>query len=136
MSIKYIILGYLGWRPMTGYDIKKIIADSEILPWSANNNQIYKALVQLHKDGWVNKTVEPQEGSPNRHVYAITTDGRIALKDWVLSAPDPPQTRKSFLDQLMWADALDREEMDKLLDDYITAVGEKLFFLRVSAPPR
>jgi len=64
MSIKYVILGYLGWKPMTGYDLKKIIADSETLPWSGNNNQIYKALVQLHKDEWVRKVTENQTGAP------------------------------------------------------------------------
>ncbi|MCB0015089.1 MAG: PadR family transcriptional regulator, partial [Anaerolineales bacterium] len=55
MSIKYVILGYLGWQPMTGYDVKKLIADAETLPWTANNNQIYRALVDLHQDGWVDK---------------------------------------------------------------------------------
>ena len=64
MSIKFVVLGYLSWRPMTGYDIKKMIADSETLPWSANNNQIYKSLVELHKEDWVTKSVENQEGAP------------------------------------------------------------------------
>lgn len=133
MSIKQIILGYLSWQPMTGYDVKKIIADSETLPWSANNNQIYQALVKLHQDGWVTKEVETQDGTPNRHVYSITEAGLAALKSWVASNPEPPQTKKPFLHQLLWADCLDVAEMDTLLDAYINAVGEKLFFLRVQA---
>lgn len=133
MSINYIILGYLSWQPMTGYDIKKIIADAETLPWSANNNQIYRALIKLHQDGWVTKTIENQVGAPDRHVYAVTTAGLDALKDWVVTTPDPPQSKKPFLDQLMWADCLDAAEMDQLLEAYIEAVGEKLFFLRVQA---
>lgn len=60
---------------MTGYDVKKLIADSETLPWTANNNQIYQALVELHNDGWVTKNIEEQVGSPNRHVYTITEGG-------------------------------------------------------------
>ncbi|MDJ0752902.1 MAG: PadR family transcriptional regulator [Ardenticatenaceae bacterium] len=133
MSINYVILGYLSWRPMTGYDIKKIIADAETLPWSANNNQIYRALIKLHQDGWVTKTIENQVGAPDRHVYAVTPAGLEALKDWVVTTPDPPQSKKPFLDQLMWADCLDAAEMDQLLEAYIEAVGEKLFFLRVQA---
>ena len=131
MSIKYIILGYLSWQPMTGYDIKKIIADSETLPWSANNNQLYKALVQLHKEEWVTKTVEVQDGSPNRHIYTATESGLAQLKAWVTTDPEPPQGKNAFLNQLMWADSLDTAALDQLLDDYHTAVGEKLFFLRV-----
>lgn len=121
---------------MTGYDIKKIIAESEFLPWSANNNQIYRSLVKLHQDGWVSKTVETQVGSPNRHVYAVTEAGLAKLKKWVVSVPEPPQSKRSFLNQLMWADCLDADEMDDLLEAYLNAVGEKMFFMRVQADER
>jgi len=133
MSIKFIILGYLSWQPMTGYDIKKIVAESEILPWSANNNQIYRALVQLYKDEWVTKTIEEQSGAPNRHIYTITAEGLQELKIWVGSEPESPHTKKSFLNQLLWADCLSTQEIDELLEAYLNAVGEKVFFLRVQA---
>jgi DNA-binding PadR family transcriptional regulator len=133
MAIKYVVLGYLSWRPMTGYDIKKLIADSETLPWTANNNQIYQALVGLHNDGWVTKSIEEQVGSPNRHVYTITDAGIQALRNWVASGPEAPLTKKPFLHQLMWADSLNAQELDTLLEAYLNAVGEKLFFLQVQA---
>lgn len=133
MAIKYVLLGYLSWKPMTGYDVKKLIADSEILPWTASNNQIYQALVELHNDKWVTKNIEEQIGTPNRHVYTITDAGLQALREWVASEPEAPQTRKPFLHQLMWAEGLDTQEMDALLEAYLNAVGEKLFFLRVQA---
>jgi DNA-binding PadR family transcriptional regulator len=118
---------------MTGYDVKKLIADSEILPWTASNNQIYQALVELHNDGWVTKNIEEQVGSPNRHVYTITEAGFQALREWVMSEPEAPETKKPFLHQLMWADSLTAQEMDALLEAYLNAVGEKLFFTRVQA---
>lgn len=136
MSIKYVVLGYLSWQPMTGYDIKKLIADSETLPWSASNNQIYRALVQLHEDEWVSKTIENQVGAPDRHIYSITETGKQALREWVAGEPEPPHTKKPFLNQLMWADCLDAQEMDGLFEAYLNAVGEKLFFLRVQADER
>ncbi len=136
MSIKYVVLGYLSWRPMTGYDIKKIISDSEILPWSASNNQIYQALVDLHNDKWVTKNIEDQVGAPNRHVYTITDAGINALRKWVVSEPEPPHTKKPFLNQLMWSDSLDAQELDELLEAYLNAVGEKLFLMRVQADQR
>ena len=133
MSIQHVILGYLNWQPMTGYDLKKIIADSEILSWSASNNQIYQALVKLHQNEWVTKTVEDQVGAPNRHVYSITPAGQEALKAWVLTTPEPPQSKQPFFIQLLWADCLEAAELDGLLEAYLNAVGEKLFFLRVQA---
>ncbi len=133
MSIKYVILGYLSWRPMTGYDIKRLIADSETLPWSANNNQIYRALVDMHRKAWVSKTIEEQVGSPNRHVYAITDAGMDALKAWVLSEPELEFSKKPILTQLMWDDCLSHDELDELLEAYLNVVGEKLFFVRVQA---
>lgn len=133
MSIKYVVLGYLSWQPMTGYDVKKIIADSETLPWTASNNEVYQALVELHKDEWVTKSMEDQVGTPDRHVYTITEAGKQALMQWIQSEPEPPQIKKPFLNQLMWADSLSVQELDGLLEAYLNAVGEKLFFLRVQA---
>lgn len=133
MSIKYIILGYISWKPATGYDLKRIIADSEILHWSANNNQIYRGLVDLHKAEWVSKEVMTQEGAPSRHVYTITPAGREALAAWVQETPEAPEQRKAFLMQLLWAGDTDAAVLDGLLDQYLDAVGSKLFMLRVQA---
>ena len=136
MAIKYVVLGYLSWRPMTGYDIKKLIADSETLPWTANNNQIYQALVELHKAEWATKSIEEGIGAPNRHVYTITDAGLQALREWVVSEPEAPLTKKPLLHQLMWADGLNAQKLDELLEAYLNAVGEKLFFVRVQADRR
>jgi DNA-binding PadR family transcriptional regulator len=120
---KYVVLGYLSWRPLTGYDVKKMIADSETLPWTASNNQIYHALVDLHKDGWVTKNIEYQVGAPDCHVYTITEAGKQALRQWIMSEPEPPQIKKPFLNQLMWADSLDAQELDERLEAYLNCPG-------------
>lgn len=133
MSIKHVILGYLSWRPMTGYDIKKIIADSETLPWSASNNQIYKSLIQLHKDEWVEKSVQIQDGAPNRHIYTITEAGKTALREWAKGEIEPLSMSNPFFNQLMWADGLSTADVNAQLENYINMVGEKLFFVRVQA---
>ncbi len=133
MSVKYIVLGYLSWQPASGYDLKKIISDSETLPWSGNSNQIYRALVELHEEGLVDQTVETQEKLPARKIYTITPKGKEMLVEWSKDTPMAPQFRKPFLGQLLWADQLTPKEIDQLLDDYLNAVGEKLFMVRVQA---
>ncbi len=112
------ILGFLSWRPQTGYDLKKLIAESEILPWSGNNNQIYKTLLELHRAGLVTVEVEQQEALPARKVYSITPVGQTELRQWVRSEPEAPGFRNGFLIQLLWADQLSAAELTDLLDRY------------------
>lgn len=130
MTIQYAILGLLSWRPLSGYDLKKIMADSTAFYWSGNNNQIYKALVQLHNEGLVDIEVQEQENYPARKEYTITEQGAAALRRWVLSEPEPAQFRNTFLIQLAWADQLDAAELDGLLARYEHAVEMQLLMLR------
>jgi DNA-binding PadR family transcriptional regulator len=118
MSIKYAILGLLSWKPSTGYDLKKVIEESSIMYWSGNNNQIYKTLLQLLDAGLVTNEVLHQESTPSKKLYTITSEGAATLKEWVLSTPELPEFKKTFLVQLAWADQLDEKELDDLLSRY------------------
>jgi DNA-binding PadR family transcriptional regulator len=120
----------LDCRPLTGYDIKKIMQDSSYMHWSGNNNQIYKALVELLEDNLVTGEVEYQDKSPAKKVYTITEKGRKKLKEWSRSEPEPAELKKAFLIQLAWADILDEDELYKLLKDYETEVSLQLIMNR------
>jgi DNA-binding PadR family transcriptional regulator len=126
MSIQYAILGLLSEGPLSGYDLKKIISESETLYWSGNNNQIYRPLVALYEQGLVTKQVEPQEDLPDRKIYHITAEGQEALKTWLLSAPEPPDLKQHFLIRLMWADQLAPAELADLLDRYQAEIQDRL----------
>lgn len=126
MSIQHAILGFLSWRPLTGYDLKKLFADSEFFYWSGNSNQIYRTLVQLHKEGLVTRKVEHQENYPDRKVYTLTDEGRAVLRAWAASAPELPELRHAFLVQLAWADLLPPQELDALLQAYEDQVRAQL----------
>jgi PadR family transcriptional regulator AphA len=131
MTIKYAILGFLSWQPATGYDLKKLFEDSGTFHWSGNNNQIYKALVELHNDALVTLEVQQQEDRPPRKIYTITEKGRAALKRWVLSEPELPQIRNTFLVQLAWADQLTSAELDELAARYEEEVHTQLRMFRL-----
>ncbi len=118
MSINYAILGMLSARSLTGYDLKKIIQDSPFMPWSGNNNQIYKALVELLEEGWVTNEVQHQDSAPSKKIYTITDAGREELKAWVLSPPELPEFKNTFLVRLAWADSLGEDELNALLTGY------------------
>jgi DNA-binding PadR family transcriptional regulator len=118
MDIQNALLGMLSVRPMTGYDLKKVMQDSAYMHWSGNNNQIYKALLALEDEGFAQSEVQHQEGAPSRKVYTLTEEGREALKEWLKSAPEPPEFRKEFLIRLVCADILGPEELMRLMGGY------------------
>ncbi|NLO37447.1 MAG: PadR family transcriptional regulator [Clostridiaceae bacterium] len=104
MLLEYTILGLLSEKPMTGYDLKKVIAASSCLYWSGNNNQIYKALLSLVGQACLSSETIHQDGAPSKKVYAVTDAGREALSAWLESAPvEPPEFRNPFLVQLSLA---------------------------------
>jgi len=127
MVIRYAILGLLSWKPFTGYELKKVFADSVALYWSGNSNQVYPVLVQLHRDGLVTVRTEKSTGYPEKKVYSITPLGMSALTAWVATtAPELPQSRSIFLTQLAWADLLPKEDLASLLDRYEEEVTMRL----------
>jgi PadR family transcriptional regulator AphA len=136
MSIEYAILGLLNLRPLTGYDIKKMFAGSAVIYWSGNNNQIYTTLVKLHENELVSVEVELQADRPSRKIYSITAKGQTELKKWLLSEPEPPQLKNSFLIQLAWADQLSPDELDTLLGKYEAEMQMQVSMLRTQERQR
>jgi DNA-binding PadR family transcriptional regulator len=118
MDIQYALLSMLNCRPMTGYDLKKAIQESAFMHWSGNNNQIYKALLALQEEGLTSCEVCHQDSAPSKKIYSITEEGRGVLKDWLKSAPEPPEFRKEILIRLISADMLSPKELAKLMDGY------------------
>src|SRR5207248_1647711 len=80
---RYALLGMLSIRPMSGYDIKKLIEASISNFWSESYGQIYPTLKQLVAEKLVTRTVKKQTGKPDRHVYALTPAGRRRLREWL-----------------------------------------------------
>ncbi len=130
MSIEDAILGFLSDEPLTGYDLKKRFADSDLLHWSGNSNQIYTALVELRQAGLVAQTVEQPPRGPARKVYALTEAGRIALHEWLVATPDLPTLRHPLLVRLLWADQLPRAEQADLLARYEEELRVRLLMRR------
>jgi len=127
MSFNYAILGLLNTRPMTGYDLKKIIQKSSYLYWSGNNNQIYKGLLHLQNEGLVTSQTEHQEGSPSKKIYTISENGKQQLRKWILESPkEPPEFKKEFLIQLACSGDLDFDEIITILNHYKESIEMKI----------
>lgn len=109
MSLKHAILGFLSYRSLSGYDLKKAFDGSVRHFWPADQSQIYRTLGQIVAEGLAER--EPGgEGARDRRPYTITEAGRDELRRW-LATPLPPQDdRNPFLIQVFFAANLGRDE--------------------------
>ena len=130
MSIRYAILGLLQDRPSTGYELKKVFEQSDFLYWTGNNNQVYRTLLELQREGRVTCETLPGENAPSRKVYTVTEAGKDELEAWIVSEPEPPEYRKPFLVRLAWADRLSDRELADLLSRYEAEVRDQALMLR------
>src|SRR4051812_32900732 len=104
----YVILGMLGWRPMSGYDIKSLVDHSTRFFWAASYGQIYPELRRLSAAGLIEGKASPQ-GGRKRNVYRLTPAGRTELRDWLKKGPEVYEVRDEGLLKLFFADATDGE---------------------------
>jgi PadR family transcriptional regulator, regulatory protein AphA len=130
MELKEVILGFLEWKQLTGYELKGMFFDLDFLPWSGNNNQIYKALVELEREGLVEKEVVMQENYPPQKRYRATEEGGHRLRKAVLTPAERLTVRNDFLLHLAWAECLCEEELLGLLDAYQRQVESDLAMYR------
>jgi PadR family transcriptional regulator, regulatory protein AphA len=133
MAIRFAILGLLSWHPFSGYEMKKVFAESTALYWTGNSNQIYPALIELHREGFVTSEAQQQGSYPAKKVYSITARGLEHLREWLRSPPELPQLRCSFLTQLAWADLLSEGELSSLLGSYEEEVRLRLLMQKEKA---
>lgn len=130
MDLRAAMLGLLNQKPSSGYDLKRIMAESDLFYWSGNNNQIYRLLLELQQEGMVTCVVQPQQSLPARKVFSITEKGRAALRQNLLGAPEAPELHKNFLIQLACADDLSDGELLGLLHEYQDEIAARLNLVR------
>lgn len=93
----YVILGLLAERPLSGYQIKKIIDIRFQFFWSESFGQIFPALKSLASAELVEE--RPQEASGGRatRTYQITPAGKAALVDWISQPVEKESLRLEIL---------------------------------------
>ena len=73
--LDFAILGILTDGPLHGYELKRVLADSEHGFWTVSFGSLYPALRRLEKKGFVSVGTD---GGPRRKVYQLTA-GRQGL---------------------------------------------------------
>jgi len=108
---KYALLGVLTVMPGSGYDIKKFCDYSISHFWNENYARIYPVLKEMEREGLVDKSVEQNEGRPQKNIYSITPLGEAELEQWLLEPAEETPARCEFLLKLFFADRIPRENL-------------------------
>lgn len=96
----YALLGLLHQKAQSGYDLRKIFAETAMGNYSSSPGAIYPALQRLEADELIAGAVEESGGMRRKRVYQLTSNGRAALKHW-LALPVQPNDVKRGTEQLM-----------------------------------
>ena len=115
MSLEIALLGFLSYRPMTGYDMKKM-SDDVGPSWTAPQSQIYDTLHRLEKRGLVTVEVILQDTKPNRKLYRMTSKGKETLANWMCEPHPPRVLRNPFLLQLWLTGLVDDDVVIRFLE--------------------
>jgi DNA-binding PadR family transcriptional regulator len=116
-TLRYIILGLLGARPMSGYDIKQAFDRALASYWNAGNSQIYTTLKSLSSAGLVEAEVIEQKSRPNRKVYRLTPAGQAELDRWLQEEVPERFSKDDFLTKLFFCgETTDEVTLQHLLE--------------------
>lgn len=97
MALTHTILVTLTNKPKAGYDLWKEFEESVSCYWKATQQQIYRELGKMEKEGWVTSEKIPQEGRPAKKLYSITEAGIVELVNWMQQPSEPTVLREDLL---------------------------------------
>lgn len=110
--LKYILLGFLNYQPMTGYDLKRLVDDSTAHFWHAYHSQIYTTLRKMEQDGLVTSVIDDSDEKLERRIYEITEQGKSQLKQWLgRTLTELPPSKDGLLVRLFFSGSRDPEEV-------------------------
>ncbi len=115
MLHRYLVLGLLSRRPMSGYDIKKHVKESLGAVTNASYGTLYPMLHKLLAQEAVAMQEVPQTGRPSKKVYRITDKGRQELESWLREPASADQVRREFLLKLYLAKDLSADDLRELI---------------------
>ena len=85
MAVEIIILSVIRAGPVHGYELKRRVERTTLS--SLSNNSLYPVLRRFEEAGAVTKSVEEQDGKPDRKVYTITEAGSLLFADLISTLP-------------------------------------------------
>ncbi len=120
MDVKTLCLGLLSLNEACGYELKRNFESRFKHFFAAGYGSIYPVLANLAAAGLVNCREVPQDGRPARKVYEITEAGRAHFQNALGKTPPIHKLRSDFLVAMYFADQIDENKLQLLLDKQIS----------------
>jgi DNA-binding PadR family transcriptional regulator len=129
MSIRFALLGLLAHQPRHGYELharlQALVGGPE--NWDLKPAQVYNTLARLATAGLITEEAVGKEGGPEKRIFALTPQGRLALRTWLESYPEvsEPLGDESFL-KLMLAIITEEALARRVIQNYRVALYREL----------
>ncbi|MGD8192314.1 helix-turn-helix transcriptional regulator [Brevibacillus ginsengisoli] len=120
MDVKTIILGFLNYGEMSGYDIKQAFSNHIGFFYDASYGAIYPALRKMEQEGYVTKREIVQSGKPNKILYNITEEGKQLFLTEINTPIQLPMLRSDLLVKIFFGSLRSKDELETLFDNSIT----------------
>ena len=124
-TTRYAIMALLTIQPMSGYDVRRAFGNIGGF-WNESAGQIYPTLKKLVAETLAVKSVERQDGKPDRHVYTLTEAGQGAIDEWLIQPAVPAKMRDELLMKLFFSSRLDLAASRQQLEQFQTRSQENL----------
>jgi DNA-binding PadR family transcriptional regulator len=117
------LLGLLRDGPRSGYDLvgeaQQVIGSF----WTITRSQVYRELAALAERGLLERG---QVGPRDRQPFQLTAAGRAAFRAWVNTRPEPENLRIPLLLRLTFADAIDQDQLRRVLAEHRVVHADRL----------
>lgn len=125
MDVELVVLGFLMSGPKTGYKLKKVSTNGAPF-YAISLNQIYPALRNLEKAGYVEKEIVPQNGRPDKNIFTITDTGREYFDQKLTAPPVPMSYGLPFTERVYFFRFLSREKIIEVFEQEIQSLENQL----------
>lgn len=129
MKLEHLLLGLIGEKPSTGYDIKKFLdLHGRFLRSNTTMSQVYRSLSTMTERGWVTYTVDDRPGAQDAKVYRATAEGMTVFLDWLTGPYTPPSRFQDpeFTARISFAGFMTRQQLLELIDTELDARREQV----------
>lgn len=82
-NLGFALLGLIHKAPMSGYDLRKVFAETALGNYSSSPGAIYPALARLEKQGLVTGKEDRTTSLRPKKVYRPSADGKKVFKAWL-----------------------------------------------------
>jgi len=111
------LMAILSERPMTGYDLKKLIDEPEFIYWRDSFGSIYPNLKKITELKLAEVSSVDSSGR-RKKVYSLTAGGRAIVTEWLSKPATKKPVKIELLLKLRFAYPLGREAVLRLLREY------------------